>query len=76
MKAKKIFDAIKNIGKARDPGNKVVLFNTNFRKEFMDLTLCRNPVAWGTTFFYNPFAMLRKLLRTGQNLVAHILKAK
>ena len=76
MRAKRIFTTIKNIGKARDPGNDVLLFNTNFPKEFMDLTLCRKPVTWGTIFLRNSFAMLMKLLRRGQNLVDHILKAK
>ena len=36
MRAKTIFATIKNIGKARDPGNEVDLFNMNFPKEFMD----------------------------------------
>ena len=76
MRAKRIFAVIKNTGKARDPGKEVVLFNMSFPKEFMDLTLCRQPVAWGTTFFYNSFAMQIKLLPSGQDLVAHILKAK
>ena len=76
MRAKRIFAVIKNTGKARDPGKEVVLFNMSFPKEFMDLTLCRQPVAWGTIFFNNSFAMLMKLSRSKQNLVAHILKAK
>ena len=76
MRAKRIFAVIKNIGKARDPENEVVLFNMNFPKEFMNLTLFRQPAALGTIFFYNSFAMLIKLLPSGQNLVAHILKAK
>ena len=76
MRTKRIFAVIKNIGKTRDPGNEVVLFNMNFPKEFMDLILYRQSVAWGTTFFYNSFAMLIKLLPCRQNLVAHILKVK
>ena len=76
MRAKRIFAVIKHTGKSRDPGKEVVLFNMNFSKEFMDLTLCRQPVALGKIFFYNSFAMLMKLLRgSEQNLVAHILKA-
>ena len=67
MRVKWIFAVIKNITKARDPGNEVVLFNMNFPKEFMNL--CRQPVAQGATFFYNSFAILMKLLPSGQNLV-------
>ena len=67
MRVKWIFAVIKNIAKARDPGNEVVLFNMVFPKEFMNL--CRQPVAWGAKFSYNSFAILMKLLPSGQNLV-------
>ena len=76
MRAKRIFAVIKITGRARGPGNEVVLFNMNFPKDFMNLNLWRQPVAWGTIFFYNSFRMLMKLLRSGQNLVAYISKAK
>ena len=34
------------IGKARNTGKEVVLFNMNFPKEFMDLTFYKQPVAF------------------------------
>ena len=70
------FAVIKNIEKARDPGKEVILCNMNFPKEFMDLTFCSQPLAGEITAFYNLFAMLTKLLPSGQHLVPHILKAK